>query len=62
MIFMLIQLSSSTLPDYSILGAGSVLAGSMSETFMLYAGVPANPVKSLDQNSKYFQRTEGFVY
>lgn len=56
-----ILLKGARLPDYSILSAGSVLSGAMSDTFMLYSGVPAAAVKSLDRESAYFGRQQGFV-
>lgn len=57
-----IVLKGAALPDYSILGAGSVLAGTMRDNFTLYSGVPAGAVKPLDQHAKYFLRAEGYVY
>jgi acetyltransferase-like isoleucine patch superfamily enzyme len=57
-----IILKGAYLPDCSILSAGSVLASAMSENFVLYSGVPAVAIKSLDRDSGYFQRMQGFVY
>jgi acetyltransferase-like isoleucine patch superfamily enzyme len=57
-----IILKGASLPDYSVLAAGSVLNGTMSETYTLYSGVPANAAKPLGRDLGYFQRTEGFVY
>lgn len=57
-----IILKGASLPDYSVLGAGSVLNGTMSENYMLYSGVPASAVRPLGRDLGYFQRTEGFVY
>lgn len=54
-------LKGACLPDYSILSAGSVLAATMSDSFMLYSGVPAVAIKPLDRTSRYFHRTQGFV-
>ena len=54
-------LKGARLPDYSILSAGSVLAAAMSDSFMLYSGVPAVAVKPLDRASSYFHRPQGFV-
>ena len=54
-------LKGASLPDYSILSAGSVLAASMPDSYMLYSGVPAVAAKPLDRASGYFQRTMGFV-
>jgi hypothetical protein len=45
----------------SILGANSLLNSAPTDSFQLYAGVPARPTKELDVNLKYFTRTEGFV-
>jgi len=57
-----VLLSGSALPDYSILGANSILNKEYTETHMLYAGNPARPVKPLNRDMKYFTRSVGFVY
>lgn len=54
-------LSNSALPNYSVLGAGSVLNKKYTEEYQLYAGNPARRVKQLDQNAAYFNRTIGYV-
>lgn len=54
-------LKGSSLPDYAVLGAGSVLTKPMTEPYTLYSGVPAIPVSELDKDSKYFTRDTGFV-
>ena len=56
-----VLLGGSALPDFCVLGAKSLLNKSFTDTYQLYAGVPARPVKALSRESKYFQRTEGFV-
>ncbi|HJX98297.1 MAG TPA: hypothetical protein VJ281_05430 [Chthoniobacterales bacterium] len=56
-----VLLGGSALPDFCVLGAKSLLNKTFSETYQLYAGVPARPVKALSRDCKYFQRTEGFV-
>ena len=56
-----VLLGGSTLPDFSVLGAKSLLNKSFTDTYQLYGGVPAQPIKSLSRDCKYFQRTEGFV-
>ncbi len=56
-----VLLGGSELPDYSVLGALSVLNKAYSETHWLYAGNPARPVKSLAQELLYFNRTTGFI-
>ncbi len=54
-------LGGSALPDYSVLGAKSLLNKSFTETHQLYAGVPAKSVQTLPSDYEYFRRTEGFV-
>jgi len=56
-----VLLGGSALPDFSILGAKSLLNKSFTDTYQLYGGVPARPIKSLSRDCKYFQRTEGLV-
>ena len=43
-----ILLPGASLPDYSVLGAGAVLNKEMSESGMVYAGVPAEPKKKIN--------------
>jgi len=57
-----IILGGSVLPDYSVLGAGSVLNKAFTESHYLYAGIPARPVKPLSKEAQYFQRATGHVY
>jgi acetyltransferase-like isoleucine patch superfamily enzyme len=56
-----VLLGGSALPSYSALGAKSLLNKAHAQTHSLYAGVPAQPVKSLEPEMKYFQREVGFV-
>jgi acetyltransferase-like isoleucine patch superfamily enzyme len=56
-----VLLGGSVLPDYSVLGASSVLNKAHSETHHLYAGNPARAVKALSQEMRYFQRSAGIV-
>jgi acetyltransferase-like isoleucine patch superfamily enzyme len=56
-----ILLPGSELPDYSILGAGSVLTKAYTEKYCLYGGVPARAVKALPSDLGYFLRKTGFV-
>jgi hypothetical protein len=58
---MTVLLPGSSLPDYSVLGANSLLNKRYSEPYYLYAGSPAVPVKQLSRDCKYFTRTTGFV-
>lgn len=54
-------LPNSALPNFSVLGAGSVLNKKFTEEYQLYAGTPARPVKKLDSRAIYFNRKTGFV-
>lgn len=56
-----ILLPNAKVPNFSVLGAGSVLNKNFSEEYFLYAGSPARPVKTLDPDSVYFKRTMGYV-
>lgn len=56
-----ILLKGSHLPDKSILAAGSVLGSKYSQTFTLYSGSPAKPVKELPKDSKYMVRLVSHV-
>jgi acetyltransferase-like isoleucine patch superfamily enzyme len=56
-----IILGGSILPDYSILGALSLLNNSFTETWSLYAGQPARRVKPVERTAAYFNRTLGYV-
>ncbi len=57
-----VLLGGSTLPDYCVLGAKSLLNKNFSETHQLYGGVPAKPLQQLSPELSYFRRTEGFVF
>ncbi len=58
-----ILLPGSALPNYSILGAGSVLTKKQTQELALYAGSPAALKKDLSQSEvKYFTRTVGRVW
>ena len=56
-----IVLPGAKLPDYCVLGAGAVLTHPVEEPHTLYAGVPAQAVKKLPAEGKYFTRAQGFV-
>jgi len=55
-------LGGSVLPDYSVLGAKSLLNKKYTDSWMLYAGVPARPVKAIPEDALYFKRETGFVF
>lgn len=56
-----VLLKGSHLPDYSVLGAGSVLQKAYQTPYTLYSGVPALPIKELDKTVAFFIRENGFV-
>ena len=56
-----VLLPGSVLPDYSVLGAKSLLNHAFSDRYHLYGGVPAQPIKQLPAEYAYFHRTSGFV-
>jgi len=57
-----IILSGSILPNFCILGAGSLLKEQFEKEYSIYAGVPARMVKDLkDTKVEYFMRKKGFV-
>lgn len=56
-----VLLPGSKLPDYSVLGANSLLNKQYTEPYFLYAGSPARPTKQLPPDYKYFNRNVGFV-
>lgn len=56
-----VLLGGSALPDYSVLGAKSLLNRAYADTYFLYGGVPAKPIKKLPETTGYFQRKSGFV-
>jgi acetyltransferase-like isoleucine patch superfamily enzyme len=56
-----VLLGGSALPDYCVLGAKSLLNQAFTESYYLYGGVPAKPIKALPPTNKYFQRTSGFI-
>lgn len=54
-------LGGSILPDYSVLGALSLLNKPHDQVQTLYTGNPAKPVRKLSPETLYFTRTTGFV-
>src|SRR5438270_4831669 len=56
-----VLLPGSALPDYSVLGAKSLLNKVFTEPYRLYGGVPAQPVTQLPTDYAYFHRSRGFV-
>ncbi len=56
-----VLLGGSALPDYSVVGAKSLVNKAFTETHQLYGGVPARPLQTLPADYAYFTRTTGFV-
>ncbi len=56
-----VLLGGVALPDYSVLGAKSLLNRAQTETYTLYGGVPAKPIKKLPVELLYFLRKTGYV-
>lgn len=56
-----IILPNTCLPNFSVLGAGSVLNKKYTDEYYLYAGNPARPLKMFDHGAAYFNRKTGFV-
>lgn len=56
-----VLIAGTALPDYSVLGANSLLNKHYTEPYQLYAGNPARPLKHLAEDSKYFTRVRGYV-
>ena len=54
-------LGGSSLPDYSVLGAKSLLNKKFEKDHFLVAGVPAKAIKPISDDPKYFHRPTGFV-
>lgn len=55
-------LGGAALPDYSVLGAKSLLNKAFTAPYHLYGGVPATKLKPLPHDAVYFGRKQGFVY
>ncbi len=56
-----IIMGGARLPDYSILGAGSLLNMEYEDTHGLFGGVPAKRIKDIPDDYAYFHRSRGFV-
>jgi len=57
-----VLLAGSALPDYSVLGANSLLNKQYADPYFLYAGNPAKPIKQLPKEMAYFTRPSGFIH
>ena len=56
-----VLLGGSAVPDYSVVGAKSLVNKAFTETHQLYGGVPARALQALPADYAYFTRTTGFV-
>jgi acyl-[acyl carrier protein]--UDP-N-acetylglucosamine O-acyltransferase len=56
-----VVIKGAVLPDCSVLAANSTLHKAFDQTYMLYSGVPAQPVKQFSASSEYFHRKTGYV-
>jgi len=54
-------LGGTTIPDYSVVAAQTLMRSVYEDRYRLYAGVPAKAVATLDPQMKYFTRARGFV-
>lgn len=55
-------LGGAELPEFSVLGAKSLLNTKFLQSYQLYAGVPAKRIKEISADAKYFSRGQAFVY
>tara|TARA_B110000908_G_C10253247_1_gene453557 strand:- start:820 stop:1470 length:651 start_codon:yes stop_codon:yes gene_type:complete len=56
-----IFLKGCVIPNFSVVGAGSIVNSVQSEEFCLFAGVPAKKIKNIHSNAGYFLRLKGVV-
>lgn len=56
-----IVLFGTNIPDFSIVGAGSVFTRTQTEPYFIYGGNPAGPIKALSPELAYFKRTFGYL-
>jgi serine acetyltransferase len=56
-----VLLGGAALPNYSVLGAKSLLNKAYTQTHRLYGGVPARELSILSPDCGYFNRRQGFV-
>jgi len=56
-----VLLGGSALPDYSVLAAKSLLNREFTDSYFLYGGVPAKPIKAMPDTTEYFRRTSGYI-
>jgi acetyltransferase-like isoleucine patch superfamily enzyme len=54
-------LKGSIIPDYSVVGAMSLVNKKFEESYCLYGGVPARKIKPMQKNCAYYERNEGYI-
>jgi hypothetical protein len=54
-------LKGTKIPNYCILGAMSLGNKHFTEPYVLYGGIPAKKIQSLDKHLEYFKREQGFI-
>ncbi len=54
-------LKGSEVPDYSVVGAMSLVNKKLDEEYLLYGGVPIKKIKSLSKEQLYFNRKIGYI-
>ena len=54
-------LGGSKLPNYCVLAACGCLTKAYEKEWMIYAGIPAKPIKEIPKDAKYFNRDNGYV-
>src|SRR5205085_4797959 len=55
-------LGGARLPNFSVLGAKSLLNKDFKSHWTLFGGVPAKALQEIPKSAKYFSRSEGFVF
>ena len=56
-----VLLGGSVLPDFSVLGAKSLLNCALKEGHMLYGGVPARAIQAISKDAAFFSRQVGYI-
>jgi acetyltransferase-like isoleucine patch superfamily enzyme len=56
-----VALPGSAIPSNSVVGACSLLNRKFTETYTVYAGVPAKALKGLPKDCEFFRRKTGYV-
>ncbi len=54
-------LGGARLPNHSVLAAKSLLSKELTESYTIFGGVPARPLKRVSREAGYFRRTKGKV-